>query len=228
MIQNNDEAMKKGLLTLVLLLVVASLAYAQEPEKPRWDLGVELVQLNLNSIRSFPPSELQAFQPLPGAYLRYSFGRWGLRFGVGYSQNYTAIEGANCNDCGSGSLHGANAGLRSGVQFSLTKQRDWLYAVADLNFRYYAGKGNYMNYAWGYVRYDYRVRSTELLLQLGPGLQGRIFRQLYLGGECLLGFGRKHENRAVYNDVNGPDHNLVRSNRVLFRPTIRLQMGVKF
>lgn len=167
---------------LVLLAsVLFSLVFKAQDSLFNFELGVPLATYNFFD-NAYYANDQPAVEYINGIFFRVTTKRLGLRAEVDYKTLHPADDHLVINVDRTPAISTNYKDMRAGagLQFSITRKKDWVYIFADAAYRKMASSGFYDGGAKNDV---YSFSSNGLFSRVGFGLKTKLFRVFYVSGE---------------------------------------------
>ena len=184
----------------------------------RLEFGSTLLTVNsLNNAYFYAPDR-PAFEFLNGVFFRYTKNRIGFRVHSGYGE-YAVIYSSPPEraDGVSGDLSSKDFRIGAGIQRSLLKRSNWMYAFLDVSYRNVFSTGHQYGGIWGVAeRFSSSANGFDYFA--GLGFRMKVIRNVYLSFEPGLysstrfvsrstepiAGGQPVKSRYTVTDVNAP------------------------
>jgi hypothetical protein len=214
-----------SILTFVLLFQISK---GQDTIK-RFEFGSTLVTTNLFSNDPFVP-ESPSFQFINGLFFRYSKNRLAFRVHTSYSDNSSSDSYQSIDWPATQSHYRNNKDFRIGVgsQFSILKNKDWLYSFLDFSYRniYSSGHND------GSIPTKYWATVNGVDCFLGFGLKIKTLKNVYISPEMGYYSSSQFVNKTTtftYDYYFGePTKYNFSYSETHFNPALKIHLTVKF
>jgi hypothetical protein len=164
------------------LLILSQLYKSQDTPK-RFEFGSTL--LTINSLKE--PGQYRQDRPsnelFNGLFFRYNLKRASIRAFTSYTGNHFSYAAPkHCRDCESGEVDSKDFRLGLGLQYSLLKNKEWVYLFIDLAWRNLFSMGTYKG---GFAGWESTFSSSNNGVDsfYGAGFKIKVYKRIYLSPE---------------------------------------------
>ena len=216
----------RKLITLSIFILFVQISSGQDTIR-HFEFGLTLLTVN-----SFRPNNSLAFdrpqiEYINSLFIRYNKKRLGFRAQAGYSEYSLSFSSPPKTADGAGSdVYSKDLRIGIGGQFSILKNKDWIYTCLDLSYRNVFSTGHFRGGITG-ANDKLTFSSNGLDSFLGLGFKIKVFKNLFLSPEIGYYSSTKFVNKTT---TSLKSEQFSRDNyfETNIDPTVKLHLLFKF
>ena len=211
---------------LFVLLFITGAFFAQEPSR-RFEFGSTVLTMNSYNTSNSDNADRPALEIMNGLFFRYTKNKFALRVFTSYSDNAgSATTFPSMADGSTNDWNRKDFRVGAGAQYSILRNRDWLYTFLDGSYRSVFSTGHYYGGIWGSAE-KYTSSSNGIDLFLGLGFKLQVLKNICLSPEIGLYNSTNFIDKTSTSLYSGQVSNYNYTENYL-NPVAKLHLTVKF